>query len=131
MKPLSSDDIKKLGVRLTAQRRTLQRVINEHLHQGDADGAPGLANHFSEVREQAEASLLADTDIGQLRLEMDELKEVDGALARAAAGTYGVCTGCQTPIAAQRMRALPTAEMCLDCQKTLEQRRQGLGPDAR
>jgi DnaK suppressor protein len=131
VKHLSTDDIKKLEARLNSQRLDLLRMIREHRHQGGDGGEPGLSNHFSEVREQAEASLLADTDIRQLRIELDELRGIDGALARAASGSYGVCTRCSTHIAAQRMRALPTAEMCLDCQKMLEQQRQSLGPAAR
>ena len=131
MKHLSTDEIKKLEAYLNDRRHDLQRVISAQLHQGGDGSEPGLANHFSEVREQAEASMQTDTDLGQLQMEMDELREIDGALARAAAGSYGMCTRCSTHIAPQRMRALPAAEMCLDCQKMLEQRRQSLGPGAR
>ena len=131
MKHLSPDEIKTLKACLHGRQRDLQRVISAHLHRGGDGDAPGLANHFEEVREQAEASLQTDTDIGQLQHEMDELRGIDGALARAAAGRYGLCTRCNSHIAPQRMRALPAAEMCLDCQKMLEQQRPGIGPAAR
>nr|WP_308605865.1 TraR/DksA family transcriptional regulator [Massilia sp. DJPM01] len=83
-----------------------------------------LANPYADVREQAEADLLADTDIGQLRLELDDLQAIDEALARVAAGSYGTCTGCGGRIAVRRLRAQPAARMCLSCQEAFEQHRQ-------
>jgi DnaK suppressor protein len=46
------------------------------------------------------------------------LADVDGALARLDAGTYGSCTSCGRPIAAERLEALPWAPLCIDCQRT-------------
>lgn len=45
----------------------------------------------------------------------DELRQVDHALERLNAGTYGVCTGCEEPIDARRLEALPYAELCISC----------------
>lgn len=44
-----------------------------------------------------------------------QLEEVDGALARIAAGTYGTCTRCGRPISAGRLEARPSAPLCIDC----------------
>lgn len=41
------------------------------------------------------------------------LEEVDAALARAAAGTYGVCEVCGRPIDPARLDARPTARTCV------------------
>jgi RNA polymerase-binding transcription factor DksA len=120
---LSIDDIKQLEARLRGQRLEILGAINDQLHPGGAGDVQGLANHFAEVREQAEASLLADADIAQVRHETDELGRIDRALARASAGLYGVCTRCSAQIAAQRLRTIPSADMCLDCQKMFEQKR--------
>jgi DnaK suppressor protein len=43
------------------------------------------------------------------------LGEVDRALARVAAGTYGVCGSCQRTIAAERLTAVPVTELCISC----------------
>jgi len=48
------------------------------------------------------------------RLEQ-RLAEVDAALARLAAGTYGVCTRCGEPIAPGRLEARPAARECIAC----------------
>lgn len=43
------------------------------------------------------------------------LAEVDAAVARLAAGTYGICDRCRRPIAAERLRARPVARTCIGC----------------
>jgi DnaK suppressor protein len=43
------------------------------------------------------------------------LEEVDAALDRLAAGTYGTCLRCGRPIAPARLAARPTATLCVTC----------------
>ena len=50
-----------------------------------------------------------------LRLATDDLAEVDAALARVSAGTYGRCERCGQPIAPARLDARPTARLCIQC----------------
>ena len=44
----------------------------------------------------------------------DHLLEVEAALERVTAGTYGDCEVCHQPIAAARLEARPTARTCVD-----------------
>lgn len=44
-----------------------------------------------------------------------ELEEIEHALRRLEAGTYGDCTGCGEPIPEKRLRAYPTAAKCIGC----------------
>jgi RNA polymerase-binding transcription factor DksA len=41
--------------------------------------------------------------------------EVDDALRRVDAATYGVCEGCGQPIAEERLAVRPFARYCIDC----------------
>lgn len=41
------------------------------------------------------------------------ISEIDAALDRVAAGTYGICTVCGDPIPPGRLDARPTADRCL------------------
>jgi DnaK suppressor protein len=50
--------------------------------------------------------------IGQTQTHLDDL---DHALARLSAGSYGVCEGCRKPIAPERLAALPAVRTCFDC----------------
>ena len=44
-----------------------------------------------------------------------EIAEVDAALGRIAAGSYGACSACGGPLGMQRLRAIPEARFCLGC----------------
>ncbi|MFF1878563.1 TraR/DksA family transcriptional regulator [Leifsonia sp. NPDC058230] len=50
----------------------------------------------------------------------DDIKAVDAALERVANGTYGVCMRCGRPIGTDRLRARPTAELCIACARTVD-----------
>jgi DnaK suppressor protein len=43
------------------------------------------------------------------------LAEIDAALERLAAGSYGTCTDCGAVIAAERLAARPAAATCISC----------------
>ncbi len=48
-------------------------------------------------------------------LAREHLVEVDAALARLDAGTYGACERCGEQIATDRLTARPTARRCIAC----------------
>ncbi|MGI5200634.1 TraR/DksA family transcriptional regulator [Spirillospora sp. CA-108201] len=43
------------------------------------------------------------------------LDDLDRALERLAAGTYGVCASCGRPIGAGRLAARPATALCISC----------------
>lgn len=45
----------------------------------------------------------------------EELEELQHALARMDAGTWGRCEKCDGAIGRDRLRALPETRSCLDC----------------
>jgi len=51
-----------------------------------------------------------------------ELIQVDSALARIDAGTYGECIECGTEIAVDRLEAIPYALRCTECALRDEER---------
>lgn len=52
----------------------------------------------------------------------DQLVEINNALERIDKGTYGICTNCGQPIQAERLEALPQAELCIDCERNVGSR---------
>ncbi|MBU2994707.1 TraR/DksA family transcriptional regulator [Octadecabacter sp. 1_MG-2023] len=47
--------------------------------------------------------------------EAAEIKQIDAALARIEAGTYGICAKCGDPISDERLTLLPAAPLCKNC----------------
>jgi DnaK suppressor protein len=45
----------------------------------------------------------------------ESLKEVEHALQKYEAGTYGLCDSCGRPIEQARLEAIPQASLCLSC----------------
>lgn len=54
---------------------------------------------------------------GQDKRELDEIAE---ALRRLASGAFGTCEACHGPIGLTRLRAVPAARFCLECQSAQE-----------
>jgi RNA polymerase-binding transcription factor DksA len=57
-----------------------------------------------------------------------ELAEIDAALARIEAGTYGICEACGKPIEEARLEAIPYARFCLRDQEIFELEHRGVPP---
>ena len=49
--------------------------------------------------------------------------EIDAALGRVDAGTYGVCEACHSQIPAARLEAVPEATLCVGCKTGANLRR--------
>jgi DnaK suppressor protein len=104
-------------------------MIGEHLHASGEQGRMALLNHLEEVGDWVEADVLNDSDIAMLSHELVQLRDIDTALARIKAGSFGTCIDCGESIPAGRLDALPTAQSCVQCQEKYE-RRHGLGHSA-
>jgi DnaK suppressor protein len=79
-------------------------------------------NYLEEVGDWAEADVLGDTEIALLGNELTELRDVDAALLRIKAGTYGTCTDCGDPIPPERLLAQISAQRCIACQVKADKR---------
>ena len=53
---------------------------------------------------------------------LTEIRDVEDALARLKEGRYGVCFDCAACIGAGRLRAIPTARRCMNCQARSERK---------
>lgn len=52
--------------------------------------------------------------------DTSELADVDAALDRIGAGTYGTCRRCGKPITIARLDARPATELCIDCARLVD-----------
>jgi DnaK suppressor protein len=94
---------------LQSEQTRLRAELSE---LGFADGGGGLnydsnfADSSQVTAERGEAERLAT----ELREALDD---VDAALARLSAGTYGSCEVCGKPIGEARLEAMPAARLCI------------------
>ncbi len=100
---------------LRALKRERARLLGELKHQEIVEqDHPTTGNHMAddatEVSEQAKTLALKRHLEGML-------KEIERAMARAEKGTYGICERCKNPISEERLKAIPSATLCIDCAK--------------
>ena len=67
--------------------------------------------------------------LAELSHNQDALYEIDAALARIEAGTYGICEGSGKAIPASRLKALPSARFTCEVERKLE--KNGMAPHIR
>ena len=95
---------------LTIERDRLDAQIAA-LEPGHGAASADFDDNFADsgqvAAEQGENMVLAS----QLRSELDE---VDRALGKLEAGTYGRCETCDLPIVPARLEAMPAARFCID-----------------
>ena len=70
--------------------------------------------------DESVAGMLTDLRAGEVARDTTELREIEAALARIAAGTYGICEDCAEPIDHARLEAAPAATRCVECQRKHE-----------
>ena len=98
------------GVRqmLESERLRLWHRLN------DEGGRSKSGNPDRTYLAQSYASRERDTAL--LALEREQLTQIEQALKRLDAGTYGTRVGCGQRIAAGRLEVLPYATHCIGCQ---------------
>ncbi len=58
----------------------------------------------------------ASVSAASIERDADELREIEGALERMTAGTYGLCADCGLALPAVRLDARPQARRCVRCE---------------
>lgn len=65
--------------------------------------------------------LSEDISLKQLNTHRENLQKIDEALRKLEEGTYGICEDCGEEISEERLKVMPFAIYCIDCQEKREQ----------
>jgi DnaK suppressor protein len=83
------------------------------LGQPSADGKEG--SPFGKREEGADEALELEKRLVMEQRLIDALSDVEHALKKYEAGTYGLCDSCGKPIEPARLEAMPQASLCMTC----------------
>jgi DnaK suppressor protein len=123
---MTSSDTPSLSIyreRLLQERTQLLQRIDEQ-RGGLVSRADMAADHFdNSFQSRAQIRTERQTEFAINEHETAELGDIDAALERIDAGTYGQCTDCGVTIPPARLSAYPTAKRCIVCQTRKEQGR--------
>jgi DnaK suppressor protein len=108
---------------LEDRRRELVQDVHGRIRDARAEGSKER-----EVLDQGESSdvdIQDEIEFALIQMKAETLKKIDAALRRLEEGAYGDCSECGGEIAQARLRALPFAVRCRNCEEvheTAEQR---------
>jgi len=106
---------------LEARRRELQAEVQGKMRGVREEGAwGGKLNEVLDAVESSEADIQEDIEFALIQMKSETLNKVDDALSRLEHGNYGNCFDCGEEIAEKRLRALPFAVRCKDCEEARE-----------
>ncbi len=110
---------------LDEQRASLMRERETYIGQAEdlkaeavsmtEEMEPGDIQFDDESGEGGTFAVDRERDLALSAQALAAVEEIDAALAKIAAGTYGLCESCQTLIPRARLKALPYARLCINC----------------
>lgn len=96
-----------------------RREIHEKL-RSLRDAIPTDTPEVRDAEEQSVDDFVQEVDLALMEMKSETLKKIEQALLRLDEGSYGCCQDCGAEIAPARLRALPFAARCRDCQAEAE-----------
>jgi DnaK suppressor protein len=105
---------------LEERRREILSEVQEKMRDVRTEGASGEGQGVLDAAETSEADIQDDIEFALLQMKAETLQRIEEALARHAEGTYGYCFECGDEISERRLRALPFAVRCRECEEERE-----------
>lgn len=114
----------KLKAALESERAELIIEIEDYEREGQESlsDVSGENNYRDHMADQGSATFARELEMSLEDIARENVVRIDAALGRMAAGEYGVCTRCGAPIPAERLEAMPDAELCIECKEWEETR---------
>jgi len=98
-----------------------RRALVDDLPNRD-NGGTTAEDPQSELEERGQQERDSAINEGLEQRRQDRISEIDGALARIEAGTYGECQNCRRAIQEERLHSNPTTTLCAACAAAEENR---------
>jgi DnaK suppressor protein len=102
--------------RVAALRADIARELRKH----DDERFGLIASNVADSAELSIADVIGDVYLAEIERDVDELRDVESALARINAGTFGICIDCAQAVDPMRLEFNPHAARCLHCQENTE-----------
>jgi len=113
-----------LRTHLETERARLTDEIAEYERDGQEalSDVSGENNYRDHMADQGTATFTRELDLTLEDEARESLEEIKTALSRIETGEYGVCKRCGAEIPSARLRAVPSADMCIGCKQLEESR---------
>jgi DnaK suppressor protein len=99
----------------------LSHIAANTLNKSARDASGDLSGYSFHMADTASDDYERDFALGRATDEQKALYIIDEALRRVEDGTYGSCSECGKPIPKTRLKAIPQADLCIECKKMNEE----------
>ncbi len=111
------DELKKI---LEERRREILSEVQGRMRDVREEGAGSTVQGVLDSVESSEADIQDEIEFALIQMKSETLNKIEEALRRLEEGTYGYCFECGEEISEKRLRALPFAVRCKDCEEARE-----------
>jgi DnaK suppressor protein len=105
---------------LDERRREILSEVHEKIRDVRAEGANNPTIGVLDAAESSESDIQDDIEFALIQMKAETLNKIEEALRRLEEGTFGYCFECGEEISERRLRALPFALRCKDCEEARE-----------
>ena len=105
---------------LEERRREIMSEVQGKIRDVRAEGANSPTTGVLDAAETSEADIQDDIEFALIQMKAETLTKIEEALRRLEEGTFGYCFECGDEISERRLRALPFALRCKDCEEARE-----------
>ena len=113
-----SSRYRELKKMLEDRRRELMTEVQGRIRDVRSDN--GRERDVLDQGESSEVDIQEDIELALIQMKSETLNKINDALSRLEQGNYGNCFDCGEEIAEKRLRALPFAVRCKDCEEARE-----------
>jgi DnaK suppressor protein len=111
------DELKKI---LVERRREILSEVQGRMRDVREEGAGTTVQGVLDSVESSEADIQDEIEFALIQMKSETLNKIEEALRRLEEGTYGYCFECGEEVSEKRLRALPFAVRCKDCEEARE-----------
>lgn len=112
------DELKKM---LEDRRREILSEVQSRIKDVRSDHASGVLNTgVVDAEESSVSDFQSDIEFSLIQMKAETLNRINEALERLEEQSYGRCNECGEEISERRLRALPFAIRCKDCEEARE-----------
>lgn len=98
------------------------KQLSEDTKKSQKEASGDISGYSFHMADVATDNYDREFSLGLASNEREALYEIDDALKRIDEGTFGICETCKGLIAKNRLKAVPSARLCLKCQEKREKK---------
>ena len=101
-------------------RREILNEVHDKIRDVRTDAANSPSHGVFDAAETSESDIQDDIEFALIQMKAETLNKIEEALRRLEESTFGYCCECGDEISERRLRALPFALRCKDCEEARE-----------